>query len=371
MQTLAIIVNYHSASLSLQAVNSVLTACVLGSLHVVVVDNSVNDRESEKLRRHLPSEVTVVSCSKNIGFGRACNLAFEAFPTDAVLLLNPDGRLLPGALPHLQETLFSKNTIGAVSPRIFWDSERRFQLPPSLPPAFFEFEFVLHDFGPIAMFSRAVDFFWRRYSIRFWKTEETFPVQNLSGGAVLLKSTAINTAGGLFDPRFFLYFEDADLFVRLKRAGFSLLMDPRAEAIHHYDQCGKENLTKKRTFMTRSHQLFIKKYHKPWKSHLKRIVALLKAKRNFKNTMMKTKCMRDDLLKQRPLPRSLQNEWLLELSPDPSFIPAAGFFGAGPWIEFPEECWKLLSPGRYFFRVGRATSFRPRLTPVTTFEKIL
>jgi len=370
LQTLAIIVNYHSAPLTLQAVDSVLTSSVVGTLRVVVVDNSVDDGDSEMLRRHLPAEVNLISSPRNSGFGRACNLAFEAFPADAVLLLNPDGRLLPGALAQLQETLFSREKIGAVSPRIFWDRGRRFQLPPSLPPTLFEFDFVLHAFGPRALFSRILGFLWRRHALQMWKTQEPLSVQNLSGGAVLLKSAALKKAGGLFDSRFFLYFEDADLFLRLKKSGFTLLMDPRAEAIHHYDQCGKENLQKKQIFMRQSHQLFTNKYHKPWKSRLKRLAPLFKAKWNFTDTFVTTQSM-PDAVKQMSVSPSLQDKWLFELSPDANFIPAAGFLGSGPRVEFPEECWRLLSPGRYFFRLGRATSLMPRLGPVTSFIKTL
>ena len=76
-----------------------------------------------------------------------------------------------------------------------------------------------------------------------------------------------------------------------------------------------------------------------------------------------------DFVKQMPVPSHLQEKWLFELSPDSNFIPAAGFFGSGPRVEFPEECWNLLSPGRYFFRLGRTTSFRPHLSSVATFEK--
>jgi len=370
LQTLAIIVNYHSAPLTLQAVDSVLDSETLGPLRVVVVDNSVDDREWEMLRLKLPPDVSLIPCSENMGFGRACNLAFEQFPAKAILLLNPDGRLLPGALSRLQETLFSHKEIGAVSPRIFWDSGLRFQLPPSLPPALFEFDAVLHTFGPGALFSRIIGFLWRRHAVRFWKSRTPFSVPNLSGGAVLLKSSAVKKAGGLFDPRFFLYFEDADLFIRLRKAGFSLLMDPRGAAVHHYDQCGKENLEKKRRYMEQSRQLFVQKHHKPWKSTLKRVEGLLKGKTLSHNGVRRNQ-FSPDFEKEIPVPSHLKAKWLFELSPNPNFVPAAGCFGTGARVDFPEECWDLLSPGRYFFRLGGTKPSQLRSKPVTVFEKAL
>ena len=296
-------------------------------------------------------------------------MAFERFPAEAILLLNPDARLLSGALARMQATLFSREHIGAVSPRIFWDSGLRFQLPPSLPPTLFEFDFFLQTFGALAFFPGLKGWLWRRHAVRIWKACSPIRVGNLSGGAVLLKSSAVKAAGGLFDPRFFLYFEDTDLFVRLRKAGFSLLMEPRAGAVHHYDQCGKENPAEKRHHMLQSHRLFVHKYHKPWKFAVKRLEGYLNLRPLGVGGNIPANRFGGDLVEGISVPLNLQKKWLFELSPDPGFIPAAGCMGSGSHMDFPEECRDLLSPSRYFFRFGDPDAFLPRLSSVATFEK--
>jgi GT2 family glycosyltransferase len=371
LQTLAIIVNYHSALLTLQAVNSVLDSETLGPLRVVVVDNSVDDREWEMLRLGLPSDVSLITCSENMGFGRACNLAFDQFPAKSILLLNPDGRLLPGSLAQLQKTLFSRKRIGAVSPRTYWDNGLRFQLPPSVPHALFEFDAVLNAFGPKAVFSRVAGWMWRCHALKIWQAGAPVSVWNLSGGAVLLKGRAVREEGGLFDPRFFLYFEDTDLFIRLRKAGYSLLIEPRAAAVHHYDQCGIESPEEKRRYMARSRELIVKKYHNPWKSRLKRVESLLRTEMSGCHGGVPATRFLPDSLKELEAPHHLCGKWLFELSPNPNFVPAAGRFGVGTRVGFPGECWDLLSPGRYFYRVGGIGPFHLRLSRATTFEKTL
>ena len=370
-QTLAIIVNYHSALLTLRAVDSVLDSETQGPLRVVVVDNSVDDGELEVLRLNLPPDVSLIPCSENMGFGRACNMVFEQFPAKAVLLLNPDGWLLPGALAKLQKTLFSGKRVGAVSPRIYWDSGLRFQLPPSLPQALFEFDAVLNAFGPGAVFSRITGWIWRRHALRIWQAETPVRVRNLSGGVVLLKGSAVQKAGGLFDPRFFLYFEDTDLFIRLRNAGYSLLVEPRAAAVHHYDQCGREYLKEKSCYMAQSRELFVRKYHSPWKSRIKQVEDFMRKEASHCQREVPATRFLPDSLKKTQAPFRLRGKWLFELSPNPNFVPAAGCFGVGTRVVFPGECWDLLSPGRYFFRVGEISPFHLRLSHATIIEKTL
>jgi len=244
-------------------------------VQVVVVDNSEDRNEAERLRSFLPSGVALHVNPENVGFGRACNLAFEEFCGEQVLLINPDAQLLPGCLLRLQKTLASTEKIGAVSSQIFWDDSLRFYLPSSYPLPLFGLQAFSDAWGPYSHISRFQSAIWRYHSIRVWQSKKPVRVNNLSGGLVLLKRAAVERAGGLFDPRFFLYFEDTDLFIRLRKAGYSLLIEPTAKAIHHYDQCGQENLERKRLFMERSYRLLLEKHHGGVRSLIGKIMSHL------------------------------------------------------------------------------------------------
>ena len=134
MRTLAIIVNYRSALLTLQAVRSVMDSESLGPVAVAVVDNSELPEEAERLRRDLPASVDLMVNTENVGFGRACNQAAEPWRGEAILLINPDAKVLPGCLKRLQQTLFSYNAAAAVSPQIFWDDLLQYRFPPPVRP---------------------------------------------------------------------------------------------------------------------------------------------------------------------------------------------------------------------------------------------
>ena len=388
LKTLAIIVNYKAADLTLRAAQSVHDSASLGPVQVVVVDNSENKDESERLRLNLPSGVVLRVSPENIGFGRACNLAFEEFPGELILLLNPDARLFPGCLARLQKTLLSDKRVAAVGPRIFWDEGFKFCLPPSYPPNLFIFKPVLATWGPQAKINRLISALWRRHSIKVWRAGQPVKVNNLSGGHVLLKREAVRKAGGparhrfrpsatcplvprsgrrvgfasgecragsgeaggLFDPRFFLYFEDTDLFVRLRKAGYSLIIDPRAEAIHYYDQCGQQNWQEKRALMARSHRIFLEKHCKGWKSRVKKILDHFKALAQPDRNQLRAPDFTTPFVLEAP--EKLRKGWLFEWSPNPDFMPAAGRFGKGPCMDFPEDCWAMLAPGQYFGRLG-------------------
>ena len=363
LNTLAIIVNYKVADLTLQAVQSVLDSDSIGPVHVVVVDNSEDKDEAERLRLNLPSGVVLQVAPENIGFGRACNLAFEQFPGELILLLNPDARLLPGCLVRLQKTLSSAENIAAVSPQIFLDEGFTFYLPPCYPPSLFIFKPVLATWGPQAKINRLISALWRRHSIKVWRSKRPVKVNNLPGGLVLLKRGTVRKVGGparhrfrsgeasgLFDPRFFLYFEDTDLFVRLRKAGYSLIIDPRAEAIHYYDQCGRQSLEEKRALMVRSHRIFLEKHCKGWKSRVKKILDRFEAPARPDRNQFRAPDFTTPFILE--VPEKLRKGWLFELSPNPDFVPSAGRFGKGPCMDFPEDCWAMLAPGQYFGRLG-------------------
>jgi len=347
VKTVAVVVNYRRAELAVKAVRSVLESESMGPVQAVVADNSEEADEADRLRQGLPAGVPLLVNRENVGFGRACNQLVERFPADRILLINPDARLLPGCLRRLQSALSSQEGVGAVSPRIFWDAGLRFLLPFSYPEGILHVQALLDGLRPEAPAHRLLSAAWRAHSIRIWRARRPVRVRNLSGALVLLDAAAVRRAGGLFDPRFFLYFEDTDLFLRLRQAGYALLVEPRAEAIHHYDQCAREDREWKRAFMMRSRQIFMEK-HRPLSSLMTRSL-VTRIQRPAPERPMAPDFTSPFSLE---VPPRLQRGWLFEWSPTPTLIPSSARFGAGPSMEFPEACWAMLAPGQYFGRIG-------------------
>ncbi len=345
MKTLAVIINYRSAHLTKKAVTSILASDHVGSLQIVVVDNSCDESEASCLREILPPEVTLWVNPENMGFGRACNQAFEAYDSDYLLLLNPDAILLPGCLLHLQQALVRYDGVGAVGPQVFWDDDLEYYLPPSYPDLFL----WIHPLFS-SLKSRLPYVCWRFFSLRVWKARRSVRVLNLSGGNVLIRRQAAIDAGGLFDPAFFLYYEDTDLFVRIRQAGYSLRVIPGAKAIHYYDQCDQKNWKGKRQQMVDSHHIYIRKHCKGWKKILSHLIRRMTDKINGGPLPEAVHCYRAPF--SLKIPTHLCKGWLFEWSPNSDFIPSIGKFGTGPEMVFSNKVWQMLAPGKYYGRIG-------------------
>lgn len=366
MKTLAIIVNYKVSSLALKAAFSVLSSDSLGPLEVFVVDNSECSSEAEKLRSALPSNVRLDVNTRNIGFGRACNAVFAETTADAVLLLNPDAYLLPNCLISLQQRLLASPKTAAVGPKIFWDDELRFLLPPSYPAWLGCLLKSLHGSDSHSLMSRFVSRLWRRHALKVWLADEPVQVASLSGGHVLIKREAIDQIGMFFDPRFFLYFEDTDLFVRLRHAGFRLLVEPSAHVVHGYDQSGRNELGQKRQWFAESQAQFETIHCQQWKhtmflllQHAQKLMlgqsAPFPVEERYRSPY------------RLMVPQTLRKSWLFEWSPNPNFLPAAGLLGTGSRMDFTEDCWSLLAPGTYYGRLGGA-NFPGRIMKYVTMH---
>ncbi len=123
-----VIVNHHGAADVLGALAS-LEWPRCGVVHIV--DNSVDAQQADALRAGTAAnaQVRLTISALNLGFGRACNLAFAQSHTASVLLLNPDARLRPGAMCRLRQTLAEDARLGAVAPRIDWTAEGHLVMP--------------------------------------------------------------------------------------------------------------------------------------------------------------------------------------------------------------------------------------------------
>ncbi len=190
---------------------------------VYVVDNASTDGTAEAVRRDYPA-VTLLPQAKNLGFAGGNNVGIAsalAEGADAVLLLNQDAELTPGALPALDKHLAEHAEVGGVQPLILLPSGR-------VNSAGNSFHYL--GFGEAAGNGLTADEAKERLP---WLAQGSEPPY-LSGAAVMLRASALRQVG-LLHEELFMYHEDLELSLRLRGSGWKLALEPKAQVTHHYE----------------------------------------------------------------------------------------------------------------------------------------
>lgn len=227
-----VIINYRSAADTLAAV-----AAISPWPHgrILLVDNSEEGAESARLSAALADspDVHLFVPERNLGFGGGCNLAFELSTAEFVLLLNPDAHIDERNILMLVETLRKLPRLGGVSPKTFWDVSRRFLLPSAFPqtPLMLLAMTLLQRSPRLAKLGARLYLRKMRHDMA---AAAPYATPFLVGAVMMLRRSAVLAAGGLFDPDYFMFYEDSDLSLRLRRAGYRLGIVPTAEAVHEY-----------------------------------------------------------------------------------------------------------------------------------------
>lgn len=337
-----IIVNYQSALLTKRAVDSVLSDGE--PAEVLVVDNTATGEERGTLEKLLPPVTRLIFNDTNEGFAKACNRAFAESRGKWIFLLNPDAYLLPGALRTLRKFLVDNPAVGAAAPRTYWDDERTFLLPPSIFPS--PYDELRIQLGRLSGNFRSLASRLNRWrSIKAWNSSSPVRQKALSGGNVMIRRSAVEKCGGLFDDIFFMYYEDSDLMLRLEKAGYALFLVPGAEAVHNYAHSGD-----KIDLMIQSKRLYFQKHFR--RSAVLKISEEISVRTTDKVSAGSTPPGSGREPIRVSIPDQFQRRWLFEWSPSVTLIPSVGRFGSGPVLEFPADLWELLGPGTYYSRIS-------------------
>lgn len=340
----SIIVNYFNHRLTQKAVESLLADRT--DIDIIVVDNSTDAGETQKLHEILNRRVQIISSTSNLGFGRACNLALEHTQADFIMLLNPDAQVLPGCIEQLTRALLTMPELGAVSPMQLWEPTGRWKLPPAWLPTglgMWCIEYAWRNEANAAKLSNA----YRNLALRVWHHPQETQVESqraLSGGAMMVRRTAVAQAGGLFDPDYFMYYEDSDLCWRLKTHGWQLGMACNAFALHEW-----EHNSAKVDFMEQSKHVYIQKHltgRGTWEGRIARcsMHAPLEIPLKFRTGSKKHPYI--------DVPVQWQDSWLLEISPSPLLIPSIGCIGSGAQAHISDFLIKRLGDSPLYLRIG-------------------
>lgn len=248
LPTLSVSIVLHESRLSLleATLESLLVAVqplldIAGSggdprVEITLLDN----RSSEIYRAQLTERVAALRStisaqvdfqlqmhSVNAGFGSGHNAALAGSRGRYCLILNPDVELAPDALTEAIGLLDAETQVVALNPRCERDTGDREYLCKRYPTAL---DLALRGLplGELRRFFRAR---LASYEYRDLASIAAQEVELLSGACLLCRRDAFDACGG-FDPRYFMYFEDFDLSLRLARLG-ELRYLPSMRIVHH------------------------------------------------------------------------------------------------------------------------------------------
>ncbi|MBI2430720.1 MAG: glycosyltransferase family 2 protein [Candidatus Levybacteria bacterium] len=224
------------------------------SHEIIVVDNDEEPTIKKDLKQKFP-QVQYIDVGKNIGFGAANNKGAKAAKGKFLFFLNPDTLVERDTIDELINFIKKEKNIGIVSP-LFLDSKNR--------PYPLQGSATLTPFRAISCLSFINKLFpnnmvARKYWYLDWDKKQPKEVDVMPGTAFLIRKKLFEEIGG-FDERFFLFFEENDIAMKVKKKGFRIVLLPHAKVVHLWGMSAKNKSGIKQIFR-RSRFLYFQKYY--------------------------------------------------------------------------------------------------------------
>jgi GT2 family glycosyltransferase len=238
------LVNTDNRDLLARCLASLSAAAGSISWRATVVDNASRDGSAELVRRDFPS-VRLLENRTRRGFSANHNRVIKEVlslgSARYVLVLNEDTELEPGSLQKLTAFADDERRLGAIGPRLVGPDGRE-QL------SYFSFPAVSQQFSETLRPGRA--------------RQPADDAGWLNGSCLLIRTEALRDVGGL-DERFFIFWEDTDLGLRLHRAGWRSAVCDAARVVHHEHQTVASSSAgaAMEQQMLRSRYLYFQKHH--------------------------------------------------------------------------------------------------------------
>lgn len=215
-----IVVAYGNSDMVRKCLRSLLECRhEVGELTVWVVDNNSPDGTVQVVREEFP-EVRLLCSQTNDGFSVANNKVLNEFRDDYCLLLNPDTEMRPGVIRHLLLEMEGMSDVGLMGCRLitangtFDHAAKR-----RIPTPFTAFSYLLNRNGNSAYLAPEVGEFMLA------------DVEAINGAFMLARRSAVHDVGGL-DERYWMYAEDLDWCVRMRKSGWRVMYDGRVTCVH-------------------------------------------------------------------------------------------------------------------------------------------
>ncbi len=235
-----IIVSWNTRDLTLNALRTLYAdlAAHGPDAQVWVVDCASADSTPDAIRQEFP-QVMLIASTDNLGFAAGNNLALErigfsrtpGLPANAdlpraVYFLNPDTETTPGATRALYDALLRLPSAGVVGAQLAY-GDGTFQHGAFKFPGLVQ---LVIELSPVLarLYDTPLN---GRYPRQHYARGEPFPVDHTLGATMMVRREVI-AATGTFDEGYFMYCEEIDWSLRIRRAGWQIYAVPAARVVH-------------------------------------------------------------------------------------------------------------------------------------------
>ena len=265
MQVSIIIVNYNTKDLTLNCIKSIYQQTKDIEFEIIVVDNASSDGSMQAIREHFP-QVILIEAGDNIGFGRANNLGVKSAKSEFLFLLNSDTLFVENSLKKLYDFyklnqaeldlgvlgcfLINENGVingfGDAFPNVTSIIESKIKAIPFIDKLYFRSQPKTCDFNKLY-----------------------FEVDYVLGADMFLSKKLFKVLNG-FDERYFMYFEESDLQLKVRELGLHNFIYTGTKIVHLEGKSFKEKISNfKRKIVHKSEISYIKKnYSESYSNYL-------------------------------------------------------------------------------------------------------
>lgn len=243
-----ITVNYNQAEVTYELLKSIQRNSY-SNIETIVVDNASKPEENpgEYIQAHFPT-VKFIRSEDNLGFAGGNNLGIEACSGDYLFFVNNDAELTDGVLEYMVGLFEQIPDLGALSPLICYYTESQSQKQDLIQYA-----------GTTPVHSLTA----RNKTIGEQELDngqyaEPYPTAYAHGAAMMINREVLERVGP-WPEEFFLYYEELDWCAQIRRAGYSIYVEPRAKVYHKESVSVGRMSTLKTYYLNRNRILFMRR----------------------------------------------------------------------------------------------------------------
>jgi len=249
-----ITVSFHSVKDTLEVVRQLeknaLPLAVTSTVYVV--DNDRSEELKEKLQKY--SQAVYIESPGNVGFASGNNLGFKKAledEMDIIVLINNDTLVPEDLILKILASPISEPTTGVVGGLIYF--AKGFE---------FEKKYKKDELGKVIWYAGG-EYDWDNVYAKHIGVNELDTCQyngpretDLITGCLFITKAEVLKKVGLFDEHYYLYFEDSDLGLRIKKAGYKLIFDSNINLWHKVAQSSGIGSPLNDYFLTRNRLVF-------------------------------------------------------------------------------------------------------------------